>query len=44
MDLILPFKVGGVVELRSFDAGYRGAWFRCKVELVISLTVASSYT
>ncbi|XP_047083503.1 uncharacterized protein LOC124694576 [Lolium rigidum] len=31
MDLILPFKVGGVVELRSFDAGYRGAWFRCKI-------------
>ncbi|KAM0919844.1 hypothetical protein ACQ4PT_007988 [Festuca glaucescens] len=44
MDLIIPFKVGGAVELRSFDAGYRGAWFRCKVELVISITVAKGHT
>jgi hypothetical protein len=44
MGLTIPFKVGDAVELRSFEAGYRGAWFRCKVELVISLTVASSYT
>lgn len=31
MDLILPFKVGDAIELRSFKAGYRGAWFRCKI-------------
>ena len=36
MDLILPFKVGDAVEIRSFRVGYRGAWFRCKVELVTS--------
>ena len=27
----LPFKVGEIVEVRSFEVGYRGAWFRCKV-------------
>ncbi|MFQ6647411.1 hypothetical protein Gotur_020911, partial [Gossypium turneri] len=27
----LPFKVGQLVETRSFLQGYRGAWFRCKV-------------
>lgn len=31
MDLILPFKVGDVIESRSFTVGYRGAWFRCKI-------------
>uniref|UniRef100_A0A8R7PWY7 Agenet-like domain-containing protein n=1 Tax=Triticum urartu TaxID=4572 RepID=A0A8R7PWY7_TRIUA len=31
MDLILPFKVGDVVETRSYNVGYRGAWFRCKI-------------
>uniref|UniRef100_A0A0D3B3W2 Agenet domain-containing protein n=1 Tax=Brassica oleracea var. oleracea TaxID=109376 RepID=A0A0D3B3W2_BRAOL len=28
----LPFKVGEIVEVRSFEVGYRGAWFRCKEE------------
>ncbi|CAG7880233.1 hypothetical protein BRARA_C01445 [Brassica rapa] len=27
----LPFKVGEIVEVRSFEEGYRGAWFRCKI-------------
>ncbi|KAM7280099.1 hypothetical protein ACFE04_007233 [Oxalis oulophora] len=27
----LPFEVGNLVEMRSFDTGFRGAWFRCKV-------------
>ncbi|KAG2280799.1 hypothetical protein Bca52824_052019 [Brassica carinata] len=27
----LPFKDGQTVEVRSFEHGYRGAWFRCKV-------------
>ncbi|CAK7327204.1 unnamed protein product [Dovyalis caffra] len=27
----LPFKVGQLVEARSFLQGYRGAWFRCKI-------------
>ncbi|XP_044351800.1 uncharacterized protein [Triticum aestivum] len=31
MDLILPFKVGDAVEIRSYNVGYRGAWFRCKI-------------
>ncbi|KAM0904923.1 hypothetical protein ACQ4PT_017704 [Festuca glaucescens] len=31
MDRTIPFKAGDAVELRSFDAGYRGAWFRCKI-------------
>nr|BAK01922.1 predicted protein [Hordeum vulgare subsp. vulgare] len=31
MDLILPFKVGDAVETRSYNVGYRGAWFRCKI-------------
>ncbi|CAM0870576.1 unnamed protein product [Alopecurus aequalis] len=31
LDIILPFKVGGAVELKSFMKGYMGAWFRCKV-------------
>uniref|UniRef100_A0A453GJ76 Agenet domain-containing protein n=2 Tax=Aegilops tauschii subsp. strangulata TaxID=200361 RepID=A0A453GJ76_AEGTS len=31
MDLILPVKVGDAIETRSFDRGYRGAWFRGKL-------------
>ncbi|XP_010494207.1 PREDICTED: uncharacterized protein LOC104771395 [Camelina sativa] len=27
----LPFEVGQTVELRSFESGFRGAWFRCKI-------------
>lgn len=27
----LPFKIGQVVEAKSFSQGYRGAWFECKV-------------
>ncbi|KAL8517829.1 hypothetical protein ACS0TY_009223 [Phlomoides rotata] len=27
----LPFKVGDLVEARSFQIGFRGAWFRCKI-------------
>ncbi|KAJ0261758.1 Agenet-like domain-containing protein [Hirschfeldia incana] len=27
----LPFKIGQTVEVRSFEDGYRGAWFRCKI-------------
>ncbi|EOA13765.1 hypothetical protein CARUB_v10026857mg [Capsella rubella] len=26
-----PFEVGQSVELRSFESGYRGAWFQCKI-------------
>lgn len=26
-----PFKVGQLVEARSFMRGFRGAWFRCKI-------------
>ncbi|CAA7029159.1 unnamed protein product [Microthlaspi erraticum] len=29
--IILPFKVGQIVEMKSFKRGYRGAWFRCKI-------------
>ncbi|XP_062211369.1 uncharacterized protein LOC133912568 [Phragmites australis] len=31
MDILLPFKVGDIVESRSFSPGYRGAWFRSKI-------------
>ncbi|KAF0919342.1 hypothetical protein E2562_029202 [Oryza meyeriana var. granulata] len=31
MDILLPYKAGDAAESRSFDSGYRGAWFRCKV-------------
>ncbi|CAF2121955.1 unnamed protein product [Brassica rapa subsp. narinosa] len=34
----LPFKVGEIVEVRSFEEGYRGAWFRCKEETSRALT------
>lgn len=33
----LPFQVGGLAESRSFQVGFRGAWFRCKVYIVCSL-------
>ncbi|XP_062179281.1 uncharacterized protein LOC133883901 [Phragmites australis] len=32
MDLILPYKIGDFAEAKSFLTGYRGAWFRCKVD------------
>ncbi|KAL1806456.1 hypothetical protein ACET3Z_029524 [Daucus carota] len=28
---LLPFKVGQLAEAKSFEKGYRGAWFRCKI-------------
>lgn len=28
----LPFKVGQLAESKSFEKGYRGAWFRCKIK------------
>ncbi|GAB2220123.1 hypothetical protein Drorol1_Dr00007766 [Drosera rotundifolia] len=28
----LPFKVGDLAESKSFEVGYRGAWFRCKIK------------
>ncbi|KAK6161373.1 hypothetical protein DH2020_004754 [Rehmannia glutinosa] len=30
-EINLPFKVGELAEARSFEKGYRGAWFRCKI-------------
>ncbi|TKY68083.1 Tudor, plant [Spatholobus suberectus] len=27
----LPFQVGDLAESRSFQCGFRGAWFRCKI-------------
>lgn len=27
----LPFKVGDMAEARTFEEGFRGAWFRCQV-------------
>ncbi|KAG8370354.1 hypothetical protein BUALT_Bualt14G0108200 [Buddleja alternifolia] len=27
----LPFKVGDLAEAKSFQLGFRGAWFRCKI-------------
>ncbi|XP_057771372.1 uncharacterized protein LOC130991282 isoform X2 [Salvia miltiorrhiza] len=30
-EMNLPFEVGQLVEVRSFEAGFRGAWFRCKI-------------
>lgn len=37
----LPFEVGHIIEARSFELGFRGAWFRCKV-LLIFLSVSAS--
>ncbi|CAH9095385.1 unnamed protein product [Cuscuta epithymum] len=31
MDFHLPFEVGQSAEAKSFQQGYRGAWFRCKI-------------
>ncbi|KAK8954468.1 hypothetical protein KSP39_PZI002727 [Platanthera zijinensis] len=31
-DLCLPFKAGQEAESKSFDEGFRGAWFRCKIK------------
>uniref|UniRef100_A0ACD5TXZ3 Uncharacterized protein n=1 Tax=Avena sativa TaxID=4498 RepID=A0ACD5TXZ3_AVESA len=31
MDLIIPFKVGDFAESKSFVVGFRGAWFRSKI-------------
>ncbi|KAG0475780.1 hypothetical protein HPP92_015466 [Vanilla planifolia] len=31
-DLSLPFKAGQEAESRSFEEGYRSAWFRCKIK------------
>ncbi|KAG7611598.1 Agenet domain plant type [Arabidopsis suecica] len=30
-EMSLPFEVGQTVELKSFELGFRGAWFRCKI-------------
>ncbi|XP_073056742.1 uncharacterized protein [Primulina eburnea] len=27
----LPFKIGDLAEARTFEDGFRGAWFRCKI-------------
>lgn len=32
----LPFEVGHTIEARSFELGFRGAWFRCKVTVTTS--------
>lgn len=28
---LLPFKIGQEAETKSFEEGYRGSWFRCKI-------------
>ncbi|KAF5186951.1 Agenet-like domain-containing protein [Thalictrum thalictroides] len=30
----LPFKVGQLAELKTFETGFRGAWFRCKINRI----------
>ncbi|XP_059291143.1 uncharacterized protein LOC132044655 [Lycium ferocissimum] len=30
----LPFKVGQLAEAQSFENGFRGAWFRCKIQKI----------
>ncbi|KAL3372502.1 hypothetical protein AABB24_004841, partial [Solanum stoloniferum] len=30
----LPFKVGQSAEAQSFENGFRGAWFRCKIQKI----------
>lgn len=42
----LPFKVGQSAEARSFQSGFRSAWFRCKVRnakfgSIVSLMLAN---
>lgn len=44
----LPFKVGQSAEAQSFENGFRGAWFRCKVrnakfDSSVSLVLANSW-
>ncbi|XP_057790036.1 uncharacterized protein LOC131006911 [Salvia miltiorrhiza] len=34
MKMNLPFKVGQVAEARTFEEGFRGAWFRCKIRKI----------
>ncbi|KAI3814328.1 hypothetical protein L1987_19079 [Smallanthus sonchifolius] len=29
------FEVGQLAELRSFEEGFRGAWFRCKIKDIL---------
>lgn len=36
----LPFKIGQVVEAKSFSQGYRGAWFECKVRYLCQTSLA----
>lgn len=36
-DICLPFKTGQLAESKSFDEGFRGAWFRCKIKQAWSL-------
>ncbi|CAO2187511.1 unnamed protein product [Urochloa humidicola] len=31
MDLVLPFKIGGLAEYKAFLTGYGGAWFCCEI-------------
>ncbi|KAI3745312.1 hypothetical protein L1987_58423 [Smallanthus sonchifolius] len=31
----LNFEVGQLAEMRSLEYGYRGAWFRCKIEDIV---------
>lgn len=32
----LPFEVGHTIEARSFELGFRGAWFRCKITKIFN--------
>ncbi|KAH0853119.1 hypothetical protein HID58_093439 [Brassica napus] len=32
----LPFEVGDTIEARSFELGFRGAWFRCKITKIFN--------
>ncbi|KAL8515675.1 hypothetical protein ACS0TY_014378 [Phlomoides rotata] len=32
----LPFEVGDLAEARTFEEGFRGAWFRCKIIEIIT--------
>lgn len=40
----LPFKVNDLVEVRSYIAGYRGAWFRCKVFVMCAIRRLISFS
>ncbi|XP_020214199.1 uncharacterized protein LOC109798375 isoform X1 [Cajanus cajan] len=39
----LPFQVGDLAESRSFQVGYRGAWFRCKIRDIRTKNAAVSH-